>query len=198
MAERIGILSEKLSSDAGGLVFSVGFFVLHHAALEVEFFLVHDREQMSHAVAFREEHVVKHGSGDIFKVIGAVTIGGAIEIGRANSFHGVDVGVVEIFATAEHEVFEQVSEAGLAWFFVLGADVVPGVYGDDRRFVVLMNQNGESVGEDKLGVGNIGNGHGCLGGGGGARLWRGGPLRRSVGLRGSWSERENGKEQSES
>src|SRR5579859_7952173 len=184
VADRIGVLSEKLSRDTVGLVFSLALFVLHYAALEIKFFLVQDREQMSHAIAFREESVIEHGRRDIFKVIGAVTIGGAIEIGRSNSFHGVYVGVVEIFATAEHEVFEQVSEAGLAWFFVLGADVVPGVYGDDGRFVIFMNQNREPVGENKLGVRNIGNSHGCPGSSCGARLWRGGLLRKSIGLRG--------------
>jgi len=126
---------------------------------------------MAHAVAFREEHVVQHGSGNVFKIICPIGVGGAVQVGGADAFHGIDVGVVEIFASAEHEVLEKVGEAGFAGLFVLRTDVVPGVYGDDGHFVIFVDQDSESVGEYKLGVGNIRNGKlsaGC----GGARLWR--------------------------
>src|SRR6266403_3218 len=119
MADGISILREKLPSDAVGLIFALALFVLHDAALEIEFFLVQDAEQMSHAVAFREKYVIQHRSGNVFKIIGAIGVGGAVQVASADAFHGVDVGVIEIFASAEHEVLEQVSEAGLAGLFVL-------------------------------------------------------------------------------
>ena len=103
---------EELPSDAVRLVFALAFFVLHDAALEVEFFLVEDAEQMAHAVAFSEEHVVEHGGGNIFEIIGAVVVGGAVQIGGADALHGVDVSEIEIVAAAEHEVLEEVGEAG--------------------------------------------------------------------------------------
>ena len=67
-------------------------------------------------------------------------------------------------------------ETGLAGFLVLGADVIPGIDGDDGSFVVFVDQNGETVAEDKFGVGDVGDGDGvaclavstvgfCLGGG---------------------------------
>src|ERR1700756_3885949 len=156
MAGGIRIFREKLGRDSVGLIFALALFVLNYAALQIKFFLTQDTEQMAHAVAFGEEYVVEHGRGNILKIIGAVAVGGAIQIAGADTFHGVDVGVVEILAAAEHEVLEQVGEAGFAGFFVFRADVVPGVYGDDGRFVIFVNQDGEAVGEHKLGVGNVG------------------------------------------
>ena len=60
-----------------------------------------------------------------------------------------------VLAAAEHEVLEEMGEAGLAGALVLGADVVPDVDGDDGRFVVLVDDQGESVFEDEFLVGNI-------------------------------------------
>src|SRR5215470_18045074 len=111
---------------------------------------------MSHAVAFGEQNVVEHRGGNIFEVVGAVGVGGAVEVGGTDTLHGVDVGVVEIFAAAEHEMFKKMGKAGLARFFVFGADVVPGVNGDDGSFVVFVNKNGEAVGEDEFTVRDVG------------------------------------------
>ena len=94
---------------------------------------------MSHAIAFREEHVIEHRGGYIFKIIGAVAVGGAIEVGSTDAFHSVDVGVVEILAAAEHKVFEKVGKAGFARFFVLRTNVVPSVYRDDGRLVIFVH-----------------------------------------------------------
>src|SRR6266404_5069533 len=168
MADGISVLCEKLPSNAIGLILALALFVLHNAALEIKFFLIQNRKQMAHTVAFREEHVVEHRSGYVFKIIGAVAIGGAVQVGGADALHGVDIGVIEILASAEHEVFEKVGEAGLAGLFVLRTDVVPGVYGDEWCFVIFVDQDGEPVGEDKLGAGNIRNGKLCAGCGGGS------------------------------
>src|SRR6266853_1993006 len=183
MADRISVLSQELPSDTIRLVFALTFFVLHDPALQIEFFLIQDAKQMSHAVAFREEHIFEHRGGHVFKIIGAVAVSGAVQVASTNSFHGVDVGVVEILAAAEHKVFEKVGKARFAGFFVLRTDVVPSVYSDDGRFVIFVDQDSEPVGENKLSVGNIGNGNFCAGCGGGMclcrrRLFRG----RGVGL----------------
>ena len=154
--------STVMSSSADGvrLVFILALFVLDDAALEIEFFLIEDGEEMAHAVAFGEEDVVEHGGGNVFEVIGAVVVGGAVEVGGADAFHGVDVGEIEILAAAEHEVLEEMGETGLAGFFVFGADVIPGVDGDDGSFVVFVDDDGETVGEDEFGVGDVGNKNG--------------------------------------
>ncbi len=60
-----------------------------------------------------------------------------------------------VFAAAEHEVLEEMGEAGLAGALVLGAHVVPDIDRDDGRLVVLVDDQGQSVFEDKFLVGNI-------------------------------------------
>ena len=179
MADRISTFGDELPGHAVGLIFTLTFFVLNHAALQVEFFLVENRKQVAHAIAFGEQRVIKHGGRDVFEIIGAIVVRGAVEVGGADAFHGVDVGEIEIFAAAEHQVFEEVGETGLAGFFVFGADVIPGVDGDDGSFVVLVDQDGEAVIEDKFGVRNVGNGDFRGGGFGGRGRGRLGFLRRS-------------------
>ena len=142
---------------------------------------------MTHAIAFGEENVVEHGSGNIFKVVGAIVVGGAVEVGGADALHGIDVREIEIFAAAEHEVLEEVGEAGFTGLFVFGADVIPGVDSDDGSFVVLVNNDGEAIVEDKFGEGNVGdrNTGTFWSASGRFRFWSGG-----IGLRVSGKEKE--------
>ena len=56
-------------------------------------------------------------------------------------------------------MFEEVGETGFAGFFILGADVIPGIDGNDGSFVVLVDQESEAVIEDELGVRDVGNGN---------------------------------------
>jgi hypothetical protein len=57
---------------------------------------------------------------------------------------------MEMLAAAEHEVFKQVGEPGLAGVFVLRPDVVPDVHGHDGRLVILMDDQGEAISEDEF------------------------------------------------
>ena len=60
-----------------------------------------------------------------------------------------------VLAAAEHEVLEEMSEAGLAGPLVLRAHVVPDVDRDDGRFVVLVDDESQAVFEDEFLVGDI-------------------------------------------
>jgi hypothetical protein len=51
-------------------------------------------------------------------------------------------------------VLEEVREAGFARLFVLGADVIPDVDRDDRRFVILVDEQREPVRQHELGEWN--------------------------------------------
>ena len=165
MPGRIGVFGDEFFGDGVGLIFILTFFVLNDAALEIKFFLIEDGEEMAHAIGFGEEDVVEHGGGNVFEIVGAIVVGGAVEVGGTDAFHSVDVRDVEILRAGEHEVFEEMSETGLAGFLVFGTDVIPGIDGDDGSFVVFVDQNGETVTEDKFGVGDVGDGDGVgLGG----------------------------------
>ena len=184
MAGGVSVFGDELLGDAVGLIFALALFVLDDAALQIEFFLIEDRQKMTHAIAFGEQDVVEHGGRNVFKEIGAVVVGGAVEVGGADAFHGVDVSEIEIFAAGEHEMLEEVCESRPAGLFVFGADVIPGVDGDDGGFVVFMDENGESVGKNEFGVGDVGDRDGVFGGGGDGGLglgsfglgWRGNDL----------------------
>ena len=55
----------------------------------------------------------------------------------------------------EHDVLEQVGEAGLARHLVLRADVVPEVDRDDRREVVLGHDDPQAVGQSVVAEGDL-------------------------------------------
>ena len=82
-------------------------------------------------------------------------IGGAVQIGRANSLHGVDVPPWRVLAAAKHQVLEQMREPGLSRLFVLRPHVVPDVDGHNRRLVILMHDHGQTVVEHEALIGNI-------------------------------------------
>ena len=87
MADRIGVFGDEFVADGVRLIFALAFFVLHDAALQVELLLIEHAEQMAHAVAFGEQNVVEHGGGNVFEIIGAVVVGGAVQVGGADVFH---------------------------------------------------------------------------------------------------------------
>ena len=159
MARRIRVLCDELFGDAVRLVFALAFFVLHHTALQIELFLVENAQQMAHTVAFGEQHIVKHGGRHVFKIIGAVVAGSAVQVGGTDALHRVDVGVIKIVTAAEHQVLEQVGKAGFPRLLVLRSHVVPGVHSHDGGLVVLMNKDGQAIVEYKLGVGDIRDGN---------------------------------------
>ena len=74
---------------------------------------------------------------------------------------------MKVFAAAEHQVLEQVREAGLAGLLVLGPDVVPNVDGHDGGLMIFVNEHGQAVVEHEFLVRDVD--AGGLGKGGGAQ-----------------------------
>ena len=60
------------------------------------------------------------------------------------------IAAVVVLGPLEHQMLEQVREAGLARPFVLRADVIPQVHGDDRARAVFVKEDVESVVERVL------------------------------------------------
>ena len=143
MAGRISVLGNKLLGNAVGLVLALALFVLDHAALQVQRLLLEGSEQMAHAVGLQKECVIERRGGDVFEKVGTVVVGGAVQVGGAHALHGIDVAAVKVFAAAEHQVLEQVREAGLAGLLVLGPDVVPNVDGHDGGLMIFVNEHGQ-------------------------------------------------------
>ena len=57
------------------------------------------------------------------------------------------VAAVVVLRPLEHQVLEEVREAGPAGHFVLGSDVIPDVDRDDRHAVILVDEDVEAVRE---------------------------------------------------
>ena len=55
----------------------------------------------------------------------------------------------------EHQMLEEVGEAGVSGLLVLGADVIPHVDGDDRAVVILVKEHVEAIRERVPRVGKI-------------------------------------------
>jgi hypothetical protein len=60
-----------------------------------------------------------------------------------------------VLAAAEHQVLEQVRKTGLPGLLVLRAHVIPDVEGHDGGFVILVNDQGETVLEHEFLVGDV-------------------------------------------
>ncbi len=134
------------------LVVALPFLVLDDAALVIQLLLVHHAEQIAHAVAFHEQRLFQRRLRDRLEIVGAVEPGGAVVIGRADLLQVSEVIARQIVGAVEHQMLEQMREAGLALRLVLGPDIVPGADRDDRRLVVLVDDDGQAVGELELRV----------------------------------------------
>src|SRR6266436_2004577 len=160
MAGRIGALGHQHVDLAVGLVLTLPFFVLHHPALFGELRGVDRAEQMPHAVRFHPQRDVERGGGHVLEVVGAIVVGGAVLIGRADALERLEIVVVEMLAAVEHQVLEQVREPRAPGPLVLGAHMVPDVDGDDRRLVVLVDEQRQTVFQHETLI-RDGDGRGC-------------------------------------
>ena len=155
MALRKGVLGDGDPRLAVRLVFSLPLLVLHHAALLVELRGVDRAEQVAHAVRLEPEDPVERGDGDVLEVVGAILVRRAVEVRRTDRLDRLEIVVVVVLAAVEHQVLEEVREAGLARLLVLRADVIPHVHGGDGRLVVLVHEERQAVLQGVLRVRNV-------------------------------------------
>ncbi len=69
------------------------------------------------------------------------------------------LGLADVGGALEHDVLEEVREPRLARDFVLRADVVPEVHGDDGGKVIFSQDVAQAVGQPLIGKANHGGGH---------------------------------------
>ena len=155
MVRRVEPRRQEVPDLAVRLVLALPLLVLHHAALLVELGLADGADEMAHAVGLEPEREVERGDGHVVEVVGAVLVGGAVEVGGAGPLERILEFLVVVLAPVEHQVLEEVGEAGASGLLVLGAHVVPDVHRHDRRLVVLVDDQREAVGEDEPLVGNV-------------------------------------------
>ena len=128
--------------------------VLHDVALEIHLWFVHSGEQPSHAISFEPDHEGERRAWAGFVVVRAVFGRGAVVVGSGRLEEPVELRVFGVLRAHEHQVLEEVGEACAPGFFVARADMEPDVGGDDGGRVILMNDEGQPIGEGIEGVGD--------------------------------------------
>jgi hypothetical protein len=108
--------------EAEGLVVALALLVLDDAALVIELGLVDRAEQMAHPVGFHEQSGLERGPRHRLEIIGAVEPGGAVHVGGADPLHRGEIAGIAVLGAAEHQMLEQMREAGAAGRLVLRAD----------------------------------------------------------------------------
>ncbi len=134
--------------------------VLDDLPLVVEVLLAQGIEQGPHPVRLEPQGEVELMRGHRLEVVRAVQPGRAVHRPAGRLDEGDVLGLGDMRRALEHDVLEQVREAGLAGLLVLGSDVVPDVDGDDRREVVLGDDEAQAVGEALVAEGDGGDGGG--------------------------------------
>ncbi len=143
-------LRDELFGDPVGFILSLPLFILDHAALFVKLRLRDRSEEMTHAVRLHPESDIHCRGRNVLEVIRPVLVRRAVQVGRTEPLEHLKVVVVEVLAPVEHQMLEQVREAALARLLILRSYVIPDVHGYDRRFVVLVHEERETVLEYEL------------------------------------------------
>ena len=128
--------------------------VQHDVALVRELRLGQRRQQVSHPIGFHPERELERAGRHDFPVVGAIGVGRSVER-RARALQRLEIAAVVMLRALEHQVLEEVREAGLARPLVLRPDVIPEVDGHDRTRVVFVQQDVESVGQRVLREGDV-------------------------------------------
>ncbi len=155
VALRKETLKDAIEGHAVRLIVALSLFVLHDAALCIEALLRERAEDVAHSLALNVEAAIQRRGRHGLEIVGAVEPGGAIPICGAHFAQRLDQIRNVLGAVEEHDVFEQVREAGLPLRLILGAHIVPGSDGDDRRLAILVDQNSEPIVERELLVRNL-------------------------------------------
>ena len=140
-----GVLCDQPPSDAVRLVVALAFLIQHHAALLVQPLLRQCAEQVAHAVRLHPEREGQRIARHLLKVVGSILPCGAVHAGGTDPLHRLEPIVVEVLAAVEHQMFEEVGEAGASGTFVLGTHMVPDIHGHDRRLVIFMYDDSQTV-----------------------------------------------------
>ena len=149
MAFREQGLELLIFDEAARLVVALPLLVLDDAALQVEPFLGHRRQQITHPVGLHEQRLLERALGNRLVIIGAVEPGRPVPVGCPQAFEERHGRLADIVRPVEHQMLEQMGETGLALGLVLGPDIIVDGDGDDRRLMILVDQHFQAIVERK-------------------------------------------------
>lgn len=148
----VGQGGEPLEGRAvGNVVVPLAALVLDDVALVLHGLVVQGGQQGPHPVRLQPERELQLVGRHRLEVVGALEAGGAVE-GTAGALDQFEVAVARYARRPlEHQVLEEVSQAGTSLDFVARADVVPEADRGDRGQVVLGEHHAQAVGQPVLG-----------------------------------------------
>lgn len=141
-----------LGESVGPVLVGLPALVLHHALLQLHLLGSDLGHQESHAVRVQIEHQRQGVRGAILVVVGAVLGGRPVVVGSRGFEQAVELPGRHVLRAHEHQVLEQVGEAGPPRLLISGSHVVPDVHADDGQRVVLVQDDLEAVGQRERGV----------------------------------------------
>ena len=129
----------------GPVLVALAALVLHHVALNVQLLKGHRLEQTTHPIGLQPERQLEGVRGDDLVVVRAIGVGGSVVHRPGGLQEVVEVALGNVRAPLEHDVLEQVGEAGATGLLVAGSHVVPHVHRRDRDRVVLVHDDAQAV-----------------------------------------------------
>ena len=144
-----GLLDAQSGHTVWAVLVALPALVLYHIPLYVETPLVQSIKQEAHPVRLQPQGQLQVLHRDVLPVVGAVQIGGAVEVGP-HLHQGLKIALVVVLGPLEHQVLEQVGIACLAGDLILGTDVIPDIHGHHGQGVVLVQDDVQAVGQASL------------------------------------------------
>ena len=148
MADRVhGVGDHQFGRAVGLVLVALAPLVAHDVALQVDLLRGHGAAEALEPVGVQPQQRRQQRSRSPRVVVGAVVAGRGV-VGAAAALHQhVELVVRHACGAHEHQVLEQVGEAGAPGRLVLRADGEPGVDRDHRLRVVLVQDHGQAVGQ---------------------------------------------------
>ncbi len=104
----------------------------------------------THPVGLEEQGTFQRPGRQKLVVVGVIRMGGPVE-GAPGCLHVLRVlGLTDIFAALEHQMFEQVRETGASFRFGPETDVVVDGHGDNRSCAIRSQYNAQTIREGGL------------------------------------------------
>ena len=136
------------------VVDALTLLVLDNIALAVDLVGRLVVEEEAHAIGLEEQRQLERVRGDVLVIVGAIVGGRAVVVAAGGLEPVVELAFRHVHRSFEHDVLEEMREAGAAGPLVARADVIPDVHGHDRHARVAMQDHVQAVGQLELGVGN--------------------------------------------
>jgi hypothetical protein len=148
MVGRIHRLRDRqLGAPVGAVLVRLAALVLHHLELLLQLLLGDHVLERRQAIGLQPEERLQQVARADLVVVRPVVAGGAVVVAAPALHDGVERRVGRVARAHEHQVLEQVREAGPPRHLVLRADVVPEIDSHERAGSIRVKDHLEAVGQ---------------------------------------------------